>query len=266
MELREHEGRLACDACGGIMMTVADFEAAVIDFGAQATTVVDKPAHDAATEAATAAKTCPRCEMPMVLSSLVVDKRTLSGDVFHCAHHGVWFGPGALETAFIELGRRTEVGRMPAPSVGWWKYPITERTDRRHLVFRPRERVAWKSSLDDRELRCPTCRVLLVLAGMRWPCTDHGAFVEHTAFAEMVEEMTGQPWEPVWTSELRLPSDETTGGCPVCGTPMSVETIRGVRAERCAEHGLWFADDHLVVTLAKLARPEGRGWLSRLFR
>lgn len=284
MELREHEGRLACDACGGIMMSIVDFEHAVIDFGAQATSVQPRGESARARQGGPAlqgesgprgrgpdsihsARVCPRCDAPMLLASLVVDKRTLTGEVDHCPHHGVWFAPGALETAFIELARRTEGSRGPGnPLRGWLDYPVPRLGSRRELSYRPRNHTPWKTALGDRELRCPSCRVLLAIEGMRWPCTEHGAFVEHAAFAEMVEEMTGQPWEPLWSSEHALPSVQATGVCPACSVMMTSELIRGITTERCAEHGLWFSGDDLVHVLDHFARPERRGWLSRLFR
>ena len=67
---RATQGRLVCDACGGILMSVADFEHAVIDFGAQATSVQPRGASE---------RMCPRCDSPMQLASFVVDKRTLTG-------------------------------------------------------------------------------------------------------------------------------------------------------------------------------------------
>jgi hypothetical protein len=78
--------------------------------------------------------------------------------------------------------------------------------------------------------------------------------------------MTGEPWS--------IPA--AAGGfgersCPICAAALVVETMSGVKIDRCPIHGVWFDPQeletvlqHSVETLA--GRPAGLvGWLKRLF-
>jgi hypothetical protein len=131
----------------------------------------------------------------------------------------------------------------------------------KELVFRPRERTTFRSALADQELHCPGCRGRLVLEASRWPCAEHGVFVEHAAFAEMYEELTREVWQPPWLS------NEGGAGrpCPACEATMTVDALGGCAVERCAAHGIWFDGATLEEVLTNLARP-ARGWFARLFR
>jgi hypothetical protein len=257
MELREHEGRLVCDSCGGMLMSVADFAAAILDLGGQAVTLRLGSAGGAA---------CPRCDRLLRQAALVVDGKDVDGAVDACEHHGVWFAAGALEHAFMVIGRRTSnpsPGRgKPLRGVGLgdgaaaMRFVTARESRAAGATMRPRTRTPFRPGFATGELRCPRCAAVLQLDRLRWTCADHGAFVEHAAFAEMVAEMTRQVWDAVWNA------DAAAGGpCPACGEAMRVEE----KAERCPSHGLWFDGGKLEDALGELTRPR-RGWLARLFR
>lgn len=280
MELREHGGRLVCDACGGILMTLADFDAAVIDLGALDTVPRDRGETQ---------NTCPRCGAPLQLATLTVDRREVTRTVLRCSSHGLWFEGGALEHVFIEIGRRTSrISTKAPPASGGWSSGISNMpavsytpSEKRKLTFRPRARTSFQSAFADTPLSCPDCKGRLLLNGMVWTCIespgsagarsdgeghrggviDHGGFVEYAALESMVAEMTGNPWEPAWATD----APTCAHGCPACSEAMLAEKLAGKDVERCPTDGVWFAPGVLEEVLGKLGGSARRGFFARLF-
>lgn len=103
-ELREYEGKLCCDACGGIMMDMASLIAAIAEIvEAQTGTptqlkFVDEKAGN---------RVCPRCKAPLTTAHVVVDLAKkhpkMRPTLDHCASHGVWFDAGELTDVFEAL-------------------------------------------------------------------------------------------------------------------------------------------------------------------
>ncbi len=86
--LRAYQQRLVCDACSGIMVSVADLAAAIEDL----TSVVPELAWD---HARPSKRACPLCRAAMTACKIAID---IEGDVVHprpeldrCDAHGVWF-------------------------------------------------------------------------------------------------------------------------------------------------------------------------------
>jgi Zn-finger nucleic acid-binding protein len=258
--LRVLNERLVCDACGGMLLPVAELAASIVDLGASALDVEPR-------EATT--RTCPRCGGAMPSAALVVDRKPLKVTVVACTHHGLWFDGGALERAYTEIGRRASrrAGRGRAitetpDSAGWFRYPIPKPPPGtlEPRPFRPRVRAAFASPLAAVPLACPACRGRLQLRGMLWTCDDHGVFVEHDVLAAMVAEMTNAPWEPPpWLGEAGA------RGCPACGDAMTTGELARVAVERCAVHGTWLSAADLEVVLARIGAPPPKGWLRRWF-
>ncbi len=254
--LREFADRLVCDACGGMLIRVEDFARALAGVGGLEVRVVP----DSLTQRA-----CPRCGALLRSSRVFAGADSIDEDILCCAHHGLWFAGGMLETVFEQRSRAAHRGAgttrgfnrggfaSSTDSLGirkWWDKP------------RPTQHTPFESALVGQQLSCPTCRAALSLHGMLWKCRDHGVFVENAALAALIMEMTQRPWElPPVVGKLGERC------CPACSELFVVEDFEGVRVDRCAAHGLWFEPATLEVALAHAgdaARPEP-GWLRRFF-
>jgi Zn-finger nucleic acid-binding protein len=244
--------RLVCDACGGMLIGVADLAAALGHIASEQLVVAPGEPGERA---------CPRCQRPLAACALAVGDTAIAGAFRVCERDGVWMPGGTLEAMFETLGREGH-GRVVTPAhyggVGTW-IPLARR-------FAPRAQAspAYVSPLRDRRLACPACRVALLPQGELWPCPDcAGVFVENAALAGMIGELTGQPGS--------LPPPGGAAGpraCPVCGEPLSVESFGAVAIDRCAADGIWFDVDELARALHEIAEPPRgglAGWLRRLW-
>src|SRR5512133_1538945 len=86
--LRAYQNELVCDACNGIMVSVADLSGAIEDL----TSVVPELAWD---REKPSQRKCPQCRGAMVVCKIVLE---LEGETLHpkpeldrCEVHGVWF-------------------------------------------------------------------------------------------------------------------------------------------------------------------------------
>ena len=91
--LREYQQRLVCDACNGIMVSVADLAAAIEDL----TSVVPELGWD---HVQPGKRACPACRATMTACKIVI---LLEGETIHpkpeldrCDAHGVWFDHAEL--------------------------------------------------------------------------------------------------------------------------------------------------------------------------
>jgi Zn-finger nucleic acid-binding protein len=95
--LREYNGRLFCDACGGAMLTLADLTAQISDdLGAQP--LLGFVDHGQWT------RKCPRCGVLMHASRLTAAvgelHEKLKPQLDRCVVHGVWFDDAELAKVF----------------------------------------------------------------------------------------------------------------------------------------------------------------------
>jgi hypothetical protein len=274
--LRAYGDRLVCDECHGMMMGPVDFrEACEDDAGAPLTVAfVDDALGDPEVRA------CPRCARPLLPCRVELGGDAYPTAMWRCDGDGVWIDVDALVGLLAMIARKhgraghrgLSDGSRTGPRIGPSGLPVT-----RHAVAsaglriggwwdRPHPRRAQPPAVDpyaDRTLRCPACGGGLAFTGDRWGCaTCHGVFVHAVALAELVSEMTGQPWE--LPASIGAPVERA---CPVCATAMRGETVEGVAIDRCVEHGVWFDDAELGAVLEHAGEPAtGLGaWLRRLF-
>jgi Zn-finger nucleic acid-binding protein len=208
---------------------------------------------------------CPRCTKPMGVCRVKVKDKKLPGEFSFCERDGLWFGRDVLSGVFATLTRKYlgYVGGQRGRS----SYDLSIQSWR----DRPRKRDKTLTPVNayrDQTLLCPACRSSpLRFYGDRYGCDQcRGCFVQTAALEGLVAEMTGEPWS--------IPA--AAGGfgersCPICAAALVVETMSGVKIDRCPIHGVWFDPQeletvlqHSVETLA--GRPAGLvGWLKRLF-
>ena len=116
--LRSFRERLACDACDGIMLAVADLRSAVFEMTSL------EPVLELE-RLAPGKRSCPRCGEPMATCHLVM---TLEHEVErprveldHCEHHGLWFDQDELAEVLATIagkGYGGGVGRKATPHSG----------------------------------------------------------------------------------------------------------------------------------------------------
>jgi len=86
--LRTFRDRLICDACDGIMLSLADLSGAIFDMTSIEPTF--EWAHEAAGE-----RTCPHCRLAMTTCKLVIhleeDIEKPKPELDRCGVHGLWF-------------------------------------------------------------------------------------------------------------------------------------------------------------------------------
>ena len=117
----------------------------------------------------------------------------------------------------------------------------------------------------DRTLACPVCTTTeLAFFGDRYACAQcTGTFVQNAAFEAMAMDIANHFFElPPATGE---PGPRA---CPVCSTPMLVETLDAVPIDRCGAHGIWFDGNELTVALERASgqfQHGWRAWLRRVF-
>ena len=288
--LVERDDHWVCDECDG--MLVAESELAMslreIDGSTDSIEARDRTPAEAA---------CPACTQPMETSTIAFGAFVLGGGFLRCEHHGVWMPREALVAAYAAAGQRARAeharagrpyapvmsaslqgrGRAaPAPGAGmvsvvqggdstFSRGPGLAISNWEHV--RPTVHTIFVTAYRGFRLSCPTCSGQpLAFEGDRWVCSRcAGSFVEDAALVAMISEMTNAPWEmPVVTGA-------TARACPVCSAPMLADHFECVPAERCAGHGVWFADHELAAALQHAAvehaateRKHG-GWLHRLF-
>lgn len=270
--MREFGGRLICDACEGMLLSVEDFQHACEDLIGSSTPVelfdrvASKDEHP---------PVCPRCQGAMGTCRVRVKGKKLRGSFSYCEHDGLWFGRDVLPDAFATLTRKL-VGY-----VGGYKQgdhtrrmfqPTTpgDASDGLSIASwrnRPRKRTPTLTPINiygDRPLPCPACRTrdLRFLAD-RYGCDEcHGVFVQNAALVGLVADMTSELWD--------LPAPTGAPGpraCPVCAELLVVEVLEGASIDRCATHGIWFDPSELEQVLKATGEPPSGviGWLRRLF-
>ncbi len=278
--MRAFQGRLVCDQCTGMLLTVADFTQSIANSGGLDLTVVDDTPSQRA---------CPRCERLMKSCRVTVNKLELDGEILHCDPDGLWFESGLLEQVLEKVGH---AGHRGASSGGrayggmsgnaggnlgfgahgmgsamaavdaafargggnsneilkWWEKP------------RPRVVTPFASALTALHLACPTCSGKLHLHGNLWGCdAGDGVFVEYEALETMLAEMANAPWEtPAPTGPLGKRA------CPACSSAMVEQEIEAVLVDRCATHGIWFDSGELERALQHTGEPKS-GWFRRVF-
>ncbi len=249
--LRAYGDRLVCDTCGGILLEVADLEAAIADLAPDPVVLLDQEERGLG---------CPRCARKVVACRLAVGKLWFDAPLLRCRDHGVWFEGDQLAGVFERIGRSQHRGAGHGRSYGGVGGGLALHRAREKRSPRPMFGTAYR----DQRLACPACEHALGYTAGRWGCTEClGVFVEDAALATMVAAMTSDPWE--------LP--ELTGAagqraCPICAAKMIVEPLEGVTVDRCAGHGVWFDPHELASALAHTTEPAPRGlraWLRSLF-
>lgn len=282
--LRDHESRLVCDACDGMLLPLDDLATSIheIDGGDAPVELRDR---------APLAAACPRCGGNLETGTIAIGSAVLGTDLVCCPVDGVWMPRDTLVAAYANAGRRKHrlwqsfgtsadgsVALTGAPSGGRAGPPAgvgmvaviqADSNPFAHADLaisqwqRPRVHTVFVTAYRGRKLTCSTCGgAPLAFEGDRWVCaTCHGSFVEDAALIAMVEEMSGTPWQ--------LPAPEGAAGartCPVCAAPMRTEAIEAVTIDRCHGHGVWFAPSALAGMLEHAAQPaKVGGWLHRLF-
>jgi len=246
--LREFGARLVCDECDGIQLSLDDFARQVPHVQVR---LVDDGA---------AALACPRCKQWMRGCFLVAGKRQLEQPLVQCERDGIWFGDGALQLLYEEIGSGGNVGGRAHGGAGrgdgGFGHLYGGSTGRRSLPRASRKPAEPAppppSALQGYRLTCPNrgChgRTLFLESG-RWRCDRcEGAFIEDAVLAAFVAEMIGQPWE--------VPPPAGGPGerrCPACASALTVEQLEGATVDRCAEHGVWFDPSELEAALQHAA-------------
>src|SRR4051794_38186320 len=124
--LREFQHRLVCDACNGIMVSLADLAAAVEDLTSVAPSFEWEHEHPSK-------RACPQCRAPMIAGRIVLhledDTEHPRPELDHCATHGVWFDHEKLAKVLEKVagkGHGSKVVAKPAgrrdgdPAQGRW--------------------------------------------------------------------------------------------------------------------------------------------------
>ena len=247
--LRELGTRLVCDACDGIQLSLEDFARQVSHVEVR---LVDDGG---------AVLLCPRCHEWMRGCVMVAGKRHLDQPLVWCERHGIWFGDGALQALYEEIGTGGNVGGRARGGVGrgdgGFGHLYGGVTGRRALARPSRKPIEHSpalppSALAGRPMICPNGRCggsELTLDGSRWRCNAcEGLFVEPAVIEALVVEMVGQPWQ--------IPPPAGPPGerrCPACASALAVEELEGATVDRCAEHGVWFDPTELEATLQHAA-------------
>lgn len=111
--LRELDHKLCCDACTGIMLSVADLTAALQEHvGAVPMTIQ-------LVESKSSNRSCPRCRAPMTICHLdasfaqeIGTKQRVTHtkpELDRCIEHGVWFDADELATVLEALRHASEL-------------------------------------------------------------------------------------------------------------------------------------------------------------
>jgi Zn-finger nucleic acid-binding protein len=91
--LRAFQQRLVCDACGGILLALADLAAAIEDLTSVAPTFAWSHEHQSS-------RACPQCRAAMTAGRIVLHLEEATAhprpELDRCATHGVWFDPEEL--------------------------------------------------------------------------------------------------------------------------------------------------------------------------
>jgi ribosomal protein S27AE len=263
--LREHDGRLVCDECDGMLIAEADLAASIHELDKKDEPVVARPT-------AQADAMCPRCGDPMQSCDLFVGTHAIGGGFLRCARDGVWMPRDVMVSLYSWAGRRsgpehhgrpygsvitptfqrgTVRGTGPAPGTGMvavlqgvkdaFSRGPELAISQTHREW-PKTHTVFVSALRGNRLTCPVCAGQpLAFRGERWACERcSGCFVENPALVEMVVAMTSEPWE--------LPASAGSAGerkCPACAAAMARDLALGVALDRCSNHGVWFDADEL---------------------
>lgn len=250
--LREFGERLVCDACGGIQLSLEDFarqvphvEVRVVDEGDETLP-------------------CPRCGRPMRGCALVAGKRHLAPALARCERDGIWFGDGALQELYEEIGSGFGLGGRAHGGMGrgdgGFGHLYGGPTGQRQFSRAPRRAASSAahgpalppSALVGRPMPCPNgacAGQALILDGSRWRCPAcEGLFVEPAVLEALVTEMVGEPWAA--PPPAGAPGERR---CPACASALTVEALEGATVDRCAEHGVWFDPAELPAALQHAA-------------
>jgi ssDNA-binding Zn-finger/Zn-ribbon topoisomerase 1 len=280
-EVHERAGHLVCTSCNAMQLTAADFAAAVNAFDGNTDTlaIFDELPDD---------HVCPRCRGATTTCALAIGRETLRGRFVHCAAHGVWMTQDAMTATFARASRRAHLGAGVGRTYGGAASaaPFSDVRGGFGGALRSIQsafgngepadaglgiqsgqgishvHTVFASAYKDRSLACPHCASSqLRYEGDRWACPScGGAFVETAALVGMVEDLTGTPFE-LHTA----PATSSAHACPLCSTPMVVDSLEAHAVDRCATHGVWFGAHVLAAVLEHAATPEPRGsWLHRL--
>jgi Zn-finger nucleic acid-binding protein len=126
--MREHSGRLICDACTGMFLTREDLVMAIEDLSG-----MQPELHFYKDEAAKARK-CPRCELGMIEFRLKIEFAVIEKEkktwprLDRCDHHGVWFDRDELAEVFEVVSKVSgrggggvgmAAGPLPGNGRGW---------------------------------------------------------------------------------------------------------------------------------------------------
>ena len=229
-----------------MLLAVSDLESAVVDVGALSLRVEQE---------SVTTRSCPGCGERLHACAVEIDREVIDHEILACARDGLWLAGGVLEAVFLELASKHRGGRGGSRFYGgigdsltrkWWD------------KARPMVHTPFASALAG-HLPCPVCTASLELRGRVWACDEHGVLVEHLAIAEMMTEMTREPWE-------RPASTGSPGkrACPACAVAMVRDVVEGVSIDCCVAHGIWFDPGELEATLAH-AVEHPRPWFRRLF-
>jgi len=284
--LREFQGRLVCDECGGMLLEVADFRDSLRETDGSVDELV-------VVEMNPVGRPCPRCQVDLAWCVVHYGKLELSGAFQACAKHGIWVARDAMTKVFALVARRVSgrgtrgggaggtskilhYGNLAGGGMSGAMNSIASAFGSSAgsagglrvsswASSRPRVHTLYVSAHKDKRLGCPTCQdTALAFAGDRWPCTTcEGTFVENAALEAMVQDLRTAPWEvPVVSG---APGERE---CPVCRAKMIVEVLEAVTIDRCGAHGVWFDEHELQDALQHVQSPEPSGvggWIKKLF-
>lgn len=281
--LREHDARLICDGCDGMLIPDDDYAETLraLDGSRDTLKVGERVWLDTP---------CPRCDKPLESCQLSYGGLAL-GAYKRCAADGLWIPNEGMVGTFAVVGHRarkrttggvldpasgparvmaTTLGGVGGASKGGGAIAIRSVANafenRPQFValgtMLPRTRTAFASAFAGQDLTCPACRKALQFEADRWACTScSGSFVEDAALVAMVQDITRAHWE--------MPAPTTVEGtraCPACTKAMTIEHFQSAEIDRCAGHGVWFDTEELERTLIESTGPKQTGgWLRRLF-
>jgi hypothetical protein len=99
--LRDYRGRLCCDACGGIMITMTDLTNAITEISGIGDPKVELLDEKPGT------RRCPRCPDAMTTFKVRVtvyeERIKPRPQLDHCAAHGIWFDRDELAKVFEKV-------------------------------------------------------------------------------------------------------------------------------------------------------------------